>query len=334
MFDRIIYEKYIMKKFIGIDFGTSNTFVYLNGKGIIYSEPSIIAIDKNTNAVIETGFLASKMIGRSAENVEIIHPIKRGVPARFKPCIQLLETALKKVKMKSLRGYQILFSIPSDITPIEKSIYVDLAKQLDANDVIFENQAKLASLGAGVSFKENRGTMHINIGGGTSNIIVMSNDRVLVSKSSIFCGNLLDEAILRYLRKQRHLLIGNKTAEFIKMKIGSLEASPENRLLEVAGRDILTSLPHNVTISTNEVKQILLPLAELLVDAINDALIITPPEIASDITETGVVISGGSSLLSGIREYIEKNINIPVRMAPDPIAGVANGMANYIKEIK
>lgn len=323
-----------MKKFIGIDLGTSNTFIYHSSKGIIFSEPSVIAIDIKSTNVMEIGYLAAKMIGRTPEDIDVIKPILRGVPARMNPTINLIKEALKRNGIKSLHGYNVLFSNPCGITPIEKKAMYEIATSLGANEVFFENQAKLASYGSGTAFKENRGTMHINLGAGTTNIIVASGDKIIVSKDSIFSGNLLDEAILRYLRKQRHLLVGSKTAEFIKMKIGSVELTPENRLLEVSGRDILTSLPHNVNISTNEVKNILVPLADLLIDSINDALTLTPPELASDITESGVVISGGTSLLAGIREYIEKSINIPVRLSPDPVAAVANGMKTYIKTIK
>lgn len=320
-----------MKKFIGIDLGTSNTFIYVSGKGIIFSEPSAIAFDTKTTEVLEIGYHAAKLIGRTNDSIEVIKPIQRGVPARMNPTINLIRKALKKGDIKSLNNYKILFAIPCDITPIEKKALNDIAIELGVEEVVFENQAKLALIGSGISLKENRGNMHINLGAGTSNIIITSGEQILVSKSSVFCGNLVDEAILRYLRKQRHLIVGSKTAEFIKMKIGSLESTPENRLLEVSGRDILTSLPHNVNISTNEVRNILLPLAELLIDNINDALVLTPPELASDISENGVVISGGTSLLAGMREYIEKRINIPVRLAPDPVAAVINGMKLYFK---
>lgn len=320
-----------MKKFVGIDLGTGNTFIYVNGRGIIFSEPTVVAIDVKTGHVNEIGYFASKMLGRVPVNIDVIRPIQRGVPARMNPTILFLKEALKRNKIRSLKGYELLFSIPCDITPVEKNALKGIGEALNAKSIIFENQAKLASIGSGIQFKSNRGSLHVNVGSGTSNIIVMSGDQILVSKSSMFCGNLIDEAILRYLRKQRHLLIGPKTAEFIKMKIGSVEFTPENRLLEVSGRDILTSLPHNVNISTNEIKSILTPLVEILVDAINDALIITPPELASDIHENGIVLSGGTALLAGLREYIEKKINIPVRLAPDPVASVANGMQNYIK---
>lgn len=318
-----------MKKFVGIDLGTSNTFIYVSGKGIIFSEPTVIAYDVKSTEVLDIGYLAAKMIGRVPESIDVIKPVIRGVPSRMNPNINLLKIALRKGDVKSLNNYTVLFSTPCDITPIEKKALTDIAYNLGASDVIFENQAKLAALGAGLQIKENRGNMHINLGAGTTNIIVTSGEKILISKSSIFSGNLLDEAILRYLRKQRHLIVGSKTAEFIKMKIGSLESTPENRLLEVSGRDILTSLPHNVNISTNEVRNILLPLGELLIDSINDALILTPPELASDINENGVVISGGTSLLAGMREYIEKHINIPVRLAPDPVTSVVNGMKIY-----
>lgn len=323
-----------MKKIIGIDLGTSNTFIYHNGKGIIFSEPSVIAIEIKTANVIEIGYLAAKMIGRTPEDIDVIKPVQKGVPARMNPTINLLKEALKRNSIKSLNGYNVLFSNPCGITPIEKKAMYEIAMNLGANDVFFENQAKLAAFGSSTSIKDNRGMMHINLGAGTSNIIVATGEKIIVSKESIFSGNLLDEAILRYLRKQRHLLVGNKTAEFIKMKIGSVELIPENRLLEVSGRDILTSLPHNVNISTNEVKNILVPLVDLLIDSINDALMLTPPELASDISESGIVISGGTSLLAGIREYIEKSTNIPVRLSPDPVASVANGMKSYIKTLK
>ena len=217
--------------------------------------------------------------------------------------------------------------------PVERNAYLDVGKAFEVEDVVFANEARLGALGSGTSSKEIKGSLHINLGGGSTSIVVSSGKDILVSRSSYFCGNLIDEAIMRYLRKERHLMIGEKSAEFIKMKIGSLEFTPENRLLEVPGRDILTSLPHNVTISTNEVRSVILPLAEQLMNHINDVLIVTPPEIASDIQENGVVISGGTALLTGMREYIEKQINLPVRIAPDPIACVANGMRTYIKEL-
>ena len=190
-----------------------------------------------------------------------------------------MKEALNRANIKSLKNYRILFSHPSDITPIEKKSYIEIASRLGCDDVTFENQAILASLGAGVSFKDNRGTMHVNLGAGSTNIVVLSGKQEIISRPSIFCGQLIDEVILRYLRKQRHLLVGIKTAEFIKMKIGSVELTPENRLLEVSGRDILTSLPHNVNISTAEVKNILIPLAEQLIDSINDALILILVEL-------------------------------------------------------
>lgn len=323
-----------MKKFIGIDFGTANTFIYVSGKGVVFSEPTVIAIDIKSTDVLEIGYLASKMIGRNPETIDVLKPVQRGVPARLNPSVNFIKTALKRCGVKSCKGYEILFSTPSDITPLEKMNLKEIANKLNCEKVVFENQAKLASLGSGLTYKDNRGVLHINLGAGTSNVVVLTGKSVLVNKSSLFSGNLIDEAILRYLRKQRHILVGNKTAEFIKMKIGSVELSPENRLLEVSGRDILTSLPHNVTISTNEVRNILIPLVDLLVDIIADALTLTPPELASDINEGGVIISGGGALLAGIREYIEAKINIPVRIAPDPVGAVANGMANYQKENK
>ena len=322
-----------MKKIIGIDLGTSNTFIYVDGRGVVFSEPTIVALNSKTKQTVEVGYLASKMIGRVSDDIEIIRPMKRGVIARINPTIKFLREAFKRANIKSVKNTTLLFSVPSDITPVERNAYLDVGKAFEVEDVVFANEARLGALGSGTSSKEIKGSLHINLGGGSTSIVVSSGKDILVSRSSYFCGNLIDEAIMRYLRKERHLMIGEKSAEFIKMKIGSLEFTPENRLLEVPGRDILTSLPHNVTISTNEVRSVILPLAEQLMNHINDVLIVTPPEIASDIQENGVVISGGTALLTGMREYIEKQINLPVRIAPDPIACVANGMRTYIKEL-
>ncbi len=321
-----------MKKVIGIDLGTSNTFIYLPSKGVVFSEPTVIALKNKDKSVMEIGYLASKMIGRVSDDIEVIKPIKNGVIARINPTIKFLNEAFKRSSIRSIKGYTVIFSTKSDITPVEKNAYLDVCRSFDVADCIFVNQAQLASLGSGISSKDLKGTLHINLGGGSTSIVAISSKDILVSRPSYFSGNLLDEAIMRYLRKERHLIIGEKASEYIKMKIGSVEYSPENRLLEVPGRDIVTSLPHNVTISTNEVKNIILPLVEQLLDHINDVLIVTPPEIASDIQENGGIISGGTALLTGIREYIEKKLNLSIRIAPDPIAAVANGMRIYINE--
>ncbi len=322
-----------MKNCIGIDFGSSNTFIYVPNKGSVYNEPTLIAINSANKKVVETGYLAAKMIGRTNKDVNIYRPVVKGVVARINPSILYLKKAFKDAKIqKSIDKYSFLFSIPSDITPVEKQALITVAEAIGAKDVIFENQGLLAQMGSIIDDETKRGSLIVNIGGGITDIVVSVSKDIIIAKSSYFSGDLLDQTILRYLRTKHHLLIGEKTAEYIKMKIGSVEIYPENRLIEVSGRDITSSLPHSIILSTNEIRNVILPKMEELIDTITDALAIIPPEIASDIMADGISISGGGSLLAGMREFLEKRLNLPVRLAPDPLTGVVNGMRMYIQK--
>lgn len=322
-----------MKNCIGIDFGSSNTFIYIPNKGSVYNEPTLIAMNIASKKVVETGYLAAKMIGRTNKDVNIYRPVIKGVVARINPSILYLKKAFKDAKIqKSIDKYSVLFSIPSDITPVEKQALITVAEALGAKDVIFENQGLLAQMGSIIDDETKRGSLIVNIGGGITDVVVSVSKDIIVAKTSYFSGDLLDQTILRYLRTKHHLLIGEKTAEYIKMKIGSVEIYPENRLIEVSGRDITSSLPHSIILSTNEIRNVILPKMEELIDTITDALAIIPPEIASDIMADGICISGGGSLLAGMREFLEKRLNLPVRLAPDPLTGVVNGMRMYIQK--
>ena len=323
-----------MKKCIGIDFGTSNTFIYIPSKGSIYNEPTLIAINTKQQKMVETGYLAAKMIGRTPADITVVHPVEDGMVARINPSILYLKNALKEAKLnKNIETYSVMFGVPSDITPVEKNALITIANSLGINDVILENQGLLAYLGSTIDEDTRKGALTINIGGGITDIVVTSKNDIILSKSSYFSGNLLDQTILRHLRKKHHLLVGEKTAEFIKMKIGSVEIYPENRLIEVSGRDISTSLPHSIILSTTEIRSILLPKLDELIDAVTDVLALTPPELSADIISSGVCISGGGALLSGIREYMEKSLNIPVRIAPDPLTSVVIGMRYLINKL-
>lgn len=322
-----------MKNCIGIDFGSSNTFIYVENKGSIYNEPTLIALNTKQKKVLETGYLAAKMIGRTPKDVSIISPVEKGVVARINPSILYLKNAFKEAKFnKKLNKFSILFPIPSDITPVEKQALQTVANALGADEVIFENQGMLAELGSSIDEEVKKGSLIVNIGGGITDVVVSVSKDIIIAKSSTYSGSILDQAILRYLRTKHHLLIGEKTAEYIKMKIGSIELYPENRLIEVSGRDITTSLPHSIILSTNEIRNVLLPKTDELIETITDVLAITPPEIASDIISNGICISGGGALLAGTREYLENKLSIPIRLAPDPITSVINGMRTYIEK--
>ncbi len=322
-----------MKNCIGIDFGTSNTFIYVPEKGSVYNEPTLIAMNINKKKVEETGYLASKLIGKTTKDVQVYHPIIKGVVARINPSIFYLQKAFKEAKInKIINKYDVLFPVPSDITPVEKQALTKIADELGFKEAHFANQGLLANLGSSFEDDTKRGSLIINIGGGITDIVVSVDKNIIVNKSSYFSGELLDQAILRHIRTKHHLLIGEKAAEYIKMKIGSVEIYPENRLIEVSGKDITSSLPHSIILSTNEIRNVILPKMEELIDAISDTLAVIPAEIASDILNDGVCISGGGALLAGIREFLEKRLNLPVRIAPDPLTSVVNGMRLYIQK--
>lgn len=324
-----------MKRIIGIDLGTSNTAVYCSKRGVIFNEPTVVAVNKKTQKVVEVGYLAAKMIGKVPLDLEVTRPLKRGVVANVKSCVLYLKKVLSMCSaLKDVKNGVVLFSYPSEATEVEKSALRKVGKALGADHVILNSTAKLAAYGAGLDLSNNRGAMVVNVGGGVTDCVVLSGNKVVINKNSFFSGNMIDEAIIRHLRTQHHLVIGTKTGEFIKMKIGSVEQLPENRLIEVTGKDIISSLPHSVVISTMEMKNVLIPIVVQLIETITDCLEVTPPEIASDIIENGILLTGGTAILAGLREHVERAINVPVRIAPEPINCCVNGFKKKIEIIQ
>ncbi len=316
-----------MKKVIGIDLGSSNTIVYVPKKGIIYNEPTVVAIDTSKNKVESYGYLAFKLLGKEQSPIKVIRPVKNGVINDGPATVKFLRCVLKELKLSRLvKRATVILSCPSDFSQIEQSALRNVARKLDFKNVIFKTSSYLSALGGINDSAANKAAFVCNIGGGLTDMSVLTNGKVIISKSLNFSGKILDDAIIRHLRKNHHLIIGSKTAEYIKMKIGSVEAFPENRLLEVSGIDIVSSLPHSVVISTSEIKSILTSCLLPLVDALTDCLELIPPEVASELIESGLVISGGCSLLGGLREYLENALNISVRIAMEPANTVANGM--------
>lgn len=316
------------KHIIGIDLGTTNTLIWVGkNDAAVFNEPTVLARNADTGAIQDIGYLASKMLGRSPYNIKVSKPLKKGVIADVDATVAFLMQAFTNLKMtKMLKGCTLILATPSDITPVEQNALIEVAKKLGSLEIIIESEAKLAAIGCGVDIYSPRGNMIVDIGGGTTDIAVISLGEIVVTKSTSICGDSLDEAIIRYMRNKQHLIIGEKTAEYIKMKIGSVEINPDNQLIDVNGRDIVSSLPHSVIISTAEVKQILVPLLNQIADVIIDTLEITPPELSADIVHNGLVLCGGGSLLSGSREFFEKRLNIPVHVASYPLDAVINGM--------
>ena len=316
-----------MKKVIGIDLGSSSTRVYVPKKGIVYNEPTVVAIDTSKNKVESYGYLAFKLLGKEQDPIKVIRPVKDGVINDGPATVLFLRSVLKELKLtNAVKHSTVIVSCPSEFSQIQQSALRNIARKLDFKNVSFNTSSYLSALGGIQDSAANKAAFVCNLGGGLTDISVLTNGKVIISKSVNFSGKILDDAITRHLRKNHHLIIGSKTAEYIKMKIGSVEAFPENRLLEVSGIDLVSSLPHSVVISTSELKSTLVSCLTPLVDALTDCLELIPAEVASELIESGLVISGGCSLLGGLREYLENSLNLSVRIAIEPINTVSNGM--------
>ena len=323
------------KHIIGIDLGTSNTLIWVDtSDGIIFNEPSILAWKKESHQVVEIGYLAYKILGKVPQDMELKHPSKNGVIADVEVATAYLESAFKNLKIKKLlRKSTIIFSSPSDITPVERQAFIDVAKNLGVSNVHIEDQARLAALGSGVDFYSTRGNMIVNIGGAKTNIACVALGNNVITKSTQYGGDSVNEAIIRHVRTKHHLIIGEKTAEYIKMKIGTLLENPDNNLLEVSGKDTISGIPNSVVISTVEIKDVIKKIYDEIANVILDTLEITPPEISSDIIHTGITLTGGGCLLNGARDYFQKALSVNAHITPTPLESTIQGIKLIASEI-
>jgi rod shape-determining protein MreB len=321
------------KNYIGIDLGSSNLIIYVPSKGIVYNEPNVICLSKKDKKVIATGYMALKMTGKENQDSEVIRPVKKGYIVSVTALTYLLESIFKTLKINPKKSI-LIASTPSDVSEVNIMALKKIASNLHFDGVGYRGESFLAGLSSSLTGGTSRGNLVITLGGGCSDISVLAGDSQFLFRTSSFSGKKIDDAIARHIRKTHHIIIGDKTAEYIKLKIASLEAFPENRLLEVTGKDIVTSLPHSIIISTAEITQVITPLLQPLVDDISDCLELTPPEIASDIIEGGIVITGGLSILAGMRDSLESALNVSVRIAADPTYSVINGIKYLIHEIR
>ena len=321
------------QKIVGIDLGSSNLIIYTPSKGIIYNEPNYVSINTQNRKVVNTGYLALKMQGKEPENVQVVNPVNNGLISSISMETLLIKSILKEKNHKNLfKRAKLIISTCSELNEVNILALKKLAKNLDVDSLEFFSQSYLALLGCDSGDISSRGNLIVSLGGGCSDISITSGTKLLISRTCSFSGKKVDEAITRHLRKKHHLIIGEKTSEYIKMKIGSVEQFPENRLLEVSGRDLVSSLPSSVVISTVEIKQVITSCIRPLIEDITDCLEITPPEVASDIIESGIIICGGMSILGGMREYLESNLNIAIRVASDPTYSVINGIKNVVHQ--
>jgi rod shape-determining protein MreB len=320
---------------MGIDLGTATTLVYAKGQGIILCEPSVVAIQKGTNSVLAVGEEAKRMLGRTPGNIVAIRPMKDGVIADFEITEDMLRYFIKKIhNRKVFVRPRMVIAIPSGITEVEKRAVKDSAEHAGAREVYLIEEPISAAIGVGLPIEEPAGNMIIDIGGGTTEIAVISLAGIVFSRSIRIGGDELDEAIIEHLKKTYNLMIGERTAEDIKIKIGSAYPLEEDLTMEVRGRDLVAGLPKTITISSEEIREAIAGPVSAILEATRMTLERTPPELSADLIERGIVLAGGGSLLRGIDKLISEETGLPVHVAEDPMTAVALGTGKVLSEIK
>src|SRR3990167_831778 len=320
---------------IGIDLGTATTLVYVKGQGVVLCEPSVVAIDKNTHQVLAVGEEAKRMLGRTPGNIVAIRPMKDGVIADFDITEAMLRYFIRKVhRRKPLVTPRVVIAVPSGITEVEKRAVKDSAERAGARSPVFLVEEPIAAaIGVGLPIHEPCGNMVVDIGGGTTEIAVISLAGIVFSKSIRIGGDECDEAIINHLKKTYNLMIGERTAEETKIKIGSAYPLEEETTMEVRGRDILAGLPKTVTVSSEEILESLSETTAAILEAIRITLERTPPELSSDLITKGLVLAGGGALLKGLDKLIAEETGLPVHIADDPLTAVALGTGRYLSDI-
>ncbi len=311
---------------LAIDLGTANTLVYVKGKGIVLREPSIVAINKNTNKVEAEGREAKEMVGRTPGNIVAIRPMKDGVIADFEITERMLEYFIRKAHNRNFGVRpRIVIGVPSGITQVEKRAVKDAAERAKAAEVFLVEQSMAAAIGAGLPITEPSGNMIVDIGGGTTDVAVISLAGIVYSRSVRIAGNEMDEAIINYIKRKYNLLLGERTAESIKITIGSAFPLEEEQTMEIKGRDLMDGIPKTLVVSDEEIREALAEPVNAIVDAVRQALERTPPELSADIIDKGIVLSGGGSLLRNLDKRLREETNLPVTLADDPLSSVVLG---------
>ena len=322
---------------IGIDLGTANVLVYVNGKGIVLEEPSVVAIDKRSKTVLAVGEEARRMIGRTPGNIVAIRPLREGVISDYDVTEKMLRYFIDKVVDK--RGFnrffmpRIMVCVPTGVTEVEKRAVEEATRQAGAREVYIIEEPIAAAIGAGIYIAQPHGNMVIDIGGGTADIAVISLGGAVVSESIKIGGDKFDEAIVRYMKKQHNLLIGERTAEKIKIEIGCAYKREEEKSMRITGINLLTGLPHAITVHSSEILEALDECVEQIVVTTRIVLEKTPPELSADISDRGIIMTGGGSLLYGLDKRIEERTGIKVIVADETLSCVAKGTGNALGSI-
>jgi rod shape-determining protein MreB and related proteins len=321
-------------KDLAIDLGTANTLVYVSNQGIVVREPSIVVINKLTNRIEAVGIEAKEMLGRTPGNIESIRPMKDGVIADFEVTERMLEYFIKKAHGRKMYVHpRIVIGVPSEITQVEKRAVRDSAMRAGASEVFLVEQAMMAAIGAGLPITEPSGNMIVDIGGGTTDVAVISLAGTVYSRSVRIAGNEMDVAIIQYLKRKYNLLIGERTAELIKIELGSAYPLKDEIRLDIKGRDLVEGVPKSLSISDEEIREALAETVATIVEAVRMALERTPPELSADIMDKGIVLSGGGALLRNLDQRLRDETGLPVVLAEDPLASVVLGTGRVLSDI-
>ena len=318
---------------LAIDLGTANTCVYARGKGIVLNEPSIVAINKVTGLTEAVGREAKEMVGRTPGNIVAIRPMRDGVIADFEIAEKMLTYFIKKAHNRTVWVRpRIVIGVPSEITQVEKRAVKDSAYRAKASEVHLVEEAMAAAIGAGMPVTEPAANMIVDIGGGTTDIAVISLAGIVYSKAARAAGNKMDEAIIQYIKKTYNLLIGERTSEAIKMRMGSACGLDGRITMEIKGRHLVEGVPKTITITDEEIREALAETVRVIVDAVREALEQTPPELSADIVDRGIVLTGGGSLLKNLDKRLREETGLPLALAEDPLASVVLGAGRMLSD--
>ncbi len=319
---------------LAIDLGTSNTLVFARNKGIVVREPSVVVINILTNRIEAVGGEAKEMLGRTPGNIKSVRPMKDGVIADFEVTERMLEYFIKKAHGRKMYVHpRIVIGVPSEITQVEKRAVRDSAMRAGASEVFLVEQAMMAAIGAGLPITEPSGNMIVDIGGGTTDVAVISLAGIVYSRSVRIAGNEMDDGIIQYLKRKYSLLIGERTAERVKMEVGSAYPLKEEIRVEIKGRDLIEGVPKTLLTTDEEIREALAEPVATIVEAVKSALERTPPELSADIMDKGIVLSGGGALLRGLDQRLRNETGLPVVLAEDPLSSVVLGTGKVLEDM-
>jgi rod shape-determining protein MreB len=327
----------LFSKDLAIDLGTANTLIYMKGKGIVLSEPSVVAVKRDGRGgtkVLALGKEAKMMLGRTPEKIEVIRPLKDGVIADFDITETMLRHFIRKVhRRRTLVRPRIIIAVPIGITPVENKAIFECAKAAGASEVFLIEEPMAAAIGAGLPITKPVGNMVVDIGGGTTEVAVISLAGIVFSKSVRVAGDKMDEAILHYLKRRYNFLIGIRTAEIVKTTIGNASSSGQVKTIEVGGRDLVTGIPKALRVNSDEIRNAISGQVQTIVETVHIALEQTPPELAADIMDTGIVLTGGGSLLKNLKLLLREETGLPISISEDPLSTVVLGAGKALDDL-